>query len=261
MTLKDLLKREGFTQREFGERLGVVQTAVSNWCNGANRPSISKIREMAKVLGVSLEELLDAMEETQKMEIKIPLEMSGEFSREIRETIQYLYRRAQEKLGRVTDANPNSVVIQATEQRIADLLLIELLRDLKNDCSRRVRENIGYVLKREDLTLYRAFQIKETTFWLDTDVTALLKGVYKVFLYKGIEEEKADIIGAEKIPAILFVGDYRYFDCFDDSEYVLMAYPGCYFTSTAGRSWTKRAVADKKINQIIEDCKFEGCDM
>ena len=68
MTLTDLLKRKGFTQREFGERLGVVQTAVSNWCNGANRPSTSKIIEMAKVLGVSLEELLSAMEEPKKKE-------------------------------------------------------------------------------------------------------------------------------------------------------------------------------------------------
>lgn len=92
MTLTDLLKREGFTQREFGERLGVVQTAVSNWCNGANRPSISKIREMAKVLGVSLEELLDAMEETQKKEeaMEVSSASIARFRKEHHYTQEYL---------------------------------------------------------------------------------------------------------------------------------------------------------------------------
>lgn len=92
MTLTDLLKREGFTQREFGERLGVVQTAVSNWCNGANRPSISKIREMAKVLGVSLEELLSAIEEPQKKEDvrEVSYALIARFRKERHYTQEYL---------------------------------------------------------------------------------------------------------------------------------------------------------------------------
>ena len=68
MNLKELLKRNNLTQREFGEKMGVVQTAVSNWCKGANRPPSSKIREMANVLGVSSEEILNAIEETNRKE-------------------------------------------------------------------------------------------------------------------------------------------------------------------------------------------------
>lgn len=64
MTLKTLLKKNGFSQSRFGELLGVGQTAVSNWCNGTNQASASKIGEMAKVLGVSADEIISAMEES-----------------------------------------------------------------------------------------------------------------------------------------------------------------------------------------------------
>ena len=158
---------------------------------------------------------------------------------------------------------PKSITIQNAEQRIADLLLIEHLRNMKMEGSNLIRDNIGYVQNAGNMILYRAFQIKGITFWLDTDVMTLPRGIHKVFLYKGcaqtLRRSKAtEIIGAEKIPAILFVGDYNYFDCFDGSEYILMVYPGCYFTSTSGRSWTEHAMNDKNLNQMIEDCKSDG---
>ena len=81
MTLKILLKQKGFTQREFGEKMGVVKSTVSNWCNGANRPTLSKIREMANVLGVSSEEILNAIEETNRKEAEKNI---GQIIRELR---------------------------------------------------------------------------------------------------------------------------------------------------------------------------------
>lgn len=66
MKLKDLIKQKGFTQQQLGELLGVGQTAVSNWCNGINQASTSNAKKMAKVLGVSVDEILNAMEEEEK---------------------------------------------------------------------------------------------------------------------------------------------------------------------------------------------------
>ena len=63
LTLKELIQKKGLTQQQFGELLGVGQTAVSNWCNGINQASTSNAKKMAKVLGVSVDEILNAMEE------------------------------------------------------------------------------------------------------------------------------------------------------------------------------------------------------
>lgn len=61
MKLKDLIREKGLTQQQFGEMLGVGQTAVSNWCNGTNQASTKNVRKMASVLGVTVDEIMDAM--------------------------------------------------------------------------------------------------------------------------------------------------------------------------------------------------------
>lgn len=63
MGLKKLIKEKGYTQQSFGEALGVGQTAVSNWCNGINQASIANVKKMAKVLDVSVETVMDALEQ------------------------------------------------------------------------------------------------------------------------------------------------------------------------------------------------------
>ena len=50
-------KAKGFTQAELGELLGVTNQTVSKWETGLSMPDIMLLPEIAKVLGVSLDDL------------------------------------------------------------------------------------------------------------------------------------------------------------------------------------------------------------
>ncbi len=51
-------KRLGYTQEEFSEKLGVTPQAVSKWENDASCPDIQLLPEIAKIFGISVDELL-----------------------------------------------------------------------------------------------------------------------------------------------------------------------------------------------------------
>ena len=51
-------KNAGFTQKEVAERVGVDQTAVSFWENGKTFPRASMLPQIAKLYGVTVDELL-----------------------------------------------------------------------------------------------------------------------------------------------------------------------------------------------------------
>jgi transcriptional regulator with XRE-family HTH domain len=53
----------GLTQGQFAEKLNVTHQAVSKWERGEAMPEISKITEIAKVLGVSVDEILVQMQD------------------------------------------------------------------------------------------------------------------------------------------------------------------------------------------------------
>ena len=54
-----LLRREkGLTQKDLADKLGVTDKAVSRWETGKNYPDIETLKELAEVLGVSVNELL-----------------------------------------------------------------------------------------------------------------------------------------------------------------------------------------------------------
>ena len=57
------LRRErGLTQRQLAEQLHVTDKAVSKWESGAADPSTSNLLALAKLFGVSAEELLKSVE-------------------------------------------------------------------------------------------------------------------------------------------------------------------------------------------------------
>ena len=58
--LAELRAEKGLSQSELGEMLGVTNKAVSKWENGTAKPNTKLIPELAKVLGVSVEELFAA---------------------------------------------------------------------------------------------------------------------------------------------------------------------------------------------------------
>lgn len=57
-TLKDHRVRCKMTQEFVAERIGVSRQAVSKWENGTSDPSTSNLFALAKLFGISVEELL-----------------------------------------------------------------------------------------------------------------------------------------------------------------------------------------------------------
>jgi transcriptional regulator with XRE-family HTH domain len=56
-TIKDLRQASGLTQLELANRLGVTPSAVYNWERGRNEPSATNLRDLARALGVSMDEI------------------------------------------------------------------------------------------------------------------------------------------------------------------------------------------------------------
>ena len=56
--IQSLRKKAGMSQEALAERLGVSRQAVSKWESGASDPSTSNLLALAKLYGVSAEDLL-----------------------------------------------------------------------------------------------------------------------------------------------------------------------------------------------------------
>jgi len=52
------LKAKGFVYKDLAARLNVTEGAISHYLNGIREPSINQVREIAKMLEMSLSELL-----------------------------------------------------------------------------------------------------------------------------------------------------------------------------------------------------------
>ena len=57
-----LRRRAGYSQEGLAERLGISRQAVSKWETGAAEPSTSNLLALARLYGVSAEELLKNVE-------------------------------------------------------------------------------------------------------------------------------------------------------------------------------------------------------
>ena len=55
-------KKNGWSQEELANKLGVSRQAVSKWENGTSDPSTSNLFALAKLYGISVEELLKEVE-------------------------------------------------------------------------------------------------------------------------------------------------------------------------------------------------------
>ncbi len=56
-TIKQLRTEAGLTQLELANRVGVTPSAVYNWERGHNEPSATNLRDLASVLGVSMDSI------------------------------------------------------------------------------------------------------------------------------------------------------------------------------------------------------------
>lgn len=63
MRLADMRKRVNLKQVDVGKSVGVAQNAVSQWESGETRPSFDKLLTLAKLYGVSTDEIIQAIQE------------------------------------------------------------------------------------------------------------------------------------------------------------------------------------------------------
>ena len=61
--IAELRKQHGMTQLELAEKMGVTDKAVSKWERDLSCPDINSIPNLAEVLGVSVEELMQVKKE------------------------------------------------------------------------------------------------------------------------------------------------------------------------------------------------------
>jgi transcriptional regulator with XRE-family HTH domain len=56
------MRIKGLNQTAVAREMGVDQKTVSDWLRGRYRPSVSRNKDLARVLGKSVEELVDMIE-------------------------------------------------------------------------------------------------------------------------------------------------------------------------------------------------------
>lgn len=64
--IRDLRKKKGWTQEEFGDMLGINKVTVSGYENGKRQPTPEMLSRMADLFGVSIDTLLGREESQQK---------------------------------------------------------------------------------------------------------------------------------------------------------------------------------------------------
>lgn len=94
--IREHRKRKNLTQEEMANRLGVTAPAVNKWENGNSFPDITLLAPIARLLEVSLDELLSFREELTEEEIK---DIIYELDARLKEgTYEEAFRWAKEKL-------------------------------------------------------------------------------------------------------------------------------------------------------------------
>ena len=63
--IAELRKQQGMTQLELAEKMGVTDKAVSKWERDLSCPDINSLPNLAEILGVSVEELMQSKKEAE----------------------------------------------------------------------------------------------------------------------------------------------------------------------------------------------------
>lgn len=69
--IAELGKQQGMTQLELAEKMGVTDKAVSKWERDLSCPDINSIPNLAEILGVSVEELMQSKKEVETSVSKV----------------------------------------------------------------------------------------------------------------------------------------------------------------------------------------------
>lgn len=64
MDISAARKKAGLTQQQFAGQLGVTRSAVANWESKVGRPDITSALAIRRVLGISLDQIYGANDDT-----------------------------------------------------------------------------------------------------------------------------------------------------------------------------------------------------
>ena len=81
-------KQAGLSQEELAKRLGLTRQAISRWESGAALPTVDNLVELARVLEVSVDELLQLTRE-EKRAAEIEIKYEGYIKRQLREADRF----------------------------------------------------------------------------------------------------------------------------------------------------------------------------
>lgn len=66
-TLKDIRRKNYLNQTEFANKIGVTQSAISQWEHGLTRPNSDQLKSISLAFGVSIDDLLKGEEDKQSV--------------------------------------------------------------------------------------------------------------------------------------------------------------------------------------------------
>ena len=58
MSVKEMRKKRGLTQKQLADRLGVKQQNVSDWERGERSPSVKNLKKLAEILNCQIDDLV-----------------------------------------------------------------------------------------------------------------------------------------------------------------------------------------------------------
>lgn len=166
--IKDLRKKNGFTQEELAERLGVTYQAVSKWENDTGMPDISQVVPLASIFGVSTDVLFGIADTTENEEALKIVQHAGSI----------------EKYGEIeTYLNAYDVLLEALKKYPNNLILMINCMHLGTSLS--LREN-GWIYAEERAKEIASETIRQANFIIanSKNITDILSArQILVFLY------------------------------------------------------------------------------
>ena len=113
--IKELREKKQLTQAELAERLGISYQAVSSWERGATMPDISKLKELSRALGTTVDALLDGETEEAEPMVVEDMECTSETAKtdeiDLADAVKRLISGVAQKVEAVTDKLSGNVIV------------------------------------------------------------------------------------------------------------------------------------------------------
>ncbi len=118
-----LRKKAGMTQEELSEKMCVTAQAVSKWENDLSYPDIENIRSMAKLFGVTVDELLNGQKDVPELKSSEP--------EKVAKRILHIYTNVKSDGALINVRVPVALVLKAMENNTLEKLVGDAAEQLE----------------------------------------------------------------------------------------------------------------------------------